>query len=215
MSQQSNLNDIWRSVGREISFYTKETFQDIPDVPGVYAWFYPLRITTDIFDEFLNEINTVLNYDPETKGEPKRVYSADLNWQQIVQSISIKTKSYNIDKYRKTWDKIMQDDNSSTTKDNFKRIIMRASIFLSPLYVGKAKKLKTRCFQHINGKGQNNDFNNRFETYALEKNLTSKKIKDLIFVTLLTENNPNETEEAEKLVEAILKNLAKPKYSIL
>ena len=66
------LNDVWLNVNKEIGFYTKETFERIPDGPGVYAWFYPLRITTEDPYQFIREVNLILNYDSNVNGKPSK-----------------------------------------------------------------------------------------------------------------------------------------------
>jgi len=205
------LNDIWRNVGNEISFFTEETFKDIPSVSGVYAWFYPLRLTTKNIDEFINEVQLVLNYDCDSNGSPSRENSIKFGWDIIHQKIDFAPKNYDLNSFRHIWQKIANDQDKF---DNFRKVIMRASILLTPLYVGKASNLKLRCQQHINGTAKDNNFNARYENYAQKLNISSKSVKDLLFVILKTDEKGDVSTESEKLVEAVLKNLIKPKYSI-
>ena len=51
MSENININDIWRNVSSQIGFFTKETATDIPEVPGIYGWFLPLWIYRDNLTE--------------------------------------------------------------------------------------------------------------------------------------------------------------------
>ena len=45
------LNDVWRNLDREIGVVYRGRFENVPHEPGVYAWFYPLKITTDDIEE--------------------------------------------------------------------------------------------------------------------------------------------------------------------
>ena len=131
---------------------------------------------------------------------------------EILGPIEIQSKKVDLSSFQHTWDEFSKDQKKF---DDLRKIIMRASILLSPLYVGKASNLKIRCYQHINGNGSDNSFHKRFEDYANKVNSKSKKVSDLLFVAIKTEETQGESQESEKLVEGILKNLVKPKYSII
>ena len=206
------LNDIWRKVDTEVLFFTEETFQNVPKYPGVYAWFYPLRIVTKDLNEFIKEVEIMLDYDWKTKGIPERETNIEFSWERINQKTEVQRKKINLDKFKSMWNQIENDEHKF---DEFRKIIMRSSILLSPLYVGKAENLYIRCQQHINGNSTENSFHNRFEDYAKKNNATANKVSDLIFVTLKTGEDPNIGVQTEKLVEEILKCLVKPKYSII
>lgn len=206
------LNDVWRSVNKEVLFFTADTFKDVPAVAGIYAWFYPLRILTNNIDEFIEEVQLILNYDSETKGAPFRESKSEINWETFIQKIEIHSKKADLSNFQHTWDEFTSDQKKF---DELRKIIMKASILLSPLYVGKASNLKARCDQHINSTGKDNTFHKRFEEYANKVNSKSKRVSDLLFVAIKTEESKGESEESEKLIEGILKTLVKPKYSII
>lgn len=205
-----NLNNIWRKVNSEISFYTSETFDNIPRQAGVYAWFYPLRIVTKDLNQFMDEVSIALNYDSYSNGAPVRELKYEINWESFSHRIEIVPGIPKVESFKHIWDYYSADDDRF---NELRKIIMRSSIFLPPLYVGKAQDLNVRCFQHINNNQKNNSFHTRFEEYARIKNLRVKKVSDLLFVALRTEEDNTISEQAEDLVEAILKYLAKPKYS--
>jgi hypothetical protein len=205
------LNDIWRKVNTEISFYTSETFDKVPHIAGVYAWFYPLRILTKDLDDFIEDVSTALNYDSTVKGKPYREFMTEINWESYLHKIEINPSKNKLDNFKSIWNTFTKDDSKF---DELRKVIMRSSIFLPPLYVGKAVDLNIRCFQHINGRNKTNSFHTRFEDYAKTNELKVKKISDLLFVALRTEDDKTiNSDDAESLVEAILKQLAKPKYS--
>jgi predicted GIY-YIG superfamily endonuclease len=204
------LNDIWRGVNKEIGFYTVETFKNIPAAPGIYAWFYPLRIVTEDLYEFMNDVNIVLNYDCETKEKPWREFSVNFSWDTFSQRVDFHTKKADLSSFENIWHETVKKENDF---DELRKIMMRASLFLPPLYVGKTTNLRSRCQQHINGTSGDNNFHKRFEEYAFLNNFTAKKVSDLLFVAIKTKEEDQQSTRTEELVESILKYLSKPKYS--
>jgi len=205
------LNDIWRSVNNEIGFYTSETFKDVPNTPGVYAWFYPLRILTKDIYEFINEVNAILDYDGIREAE------IDFKWEIITQNLEIKSKKINLTPFEGIWSEIITNGDD-TEFNELRKIIMRASILLPPLYIGKTRNLNIRCQQHVNTAGGKNNFRARFEKYADEaysnKKISKKiEVNDLLFVAIKTKEEDQLSTRTEELVESILKHLSKPKYS--
>jgi hypothetical protein len=204
------LNDIWRNVNHEIGFYIKETFDDVPQVPGVYAWFYPLRITTRDPLEFIDQVNSIINYDCSSNGKPRKTTKFGLNWETITQHFEIDYQRITLDNFMDIWKKYSASDEMF---DHLRSIIMKASIFMPPLYVGKTNNLYTRCKQHISGSNAN-DFHKRFEDYSKSLNLPADKVSKLLFVTIKAQNDKTGgNDDLESLIEAILKILVKPKYS--
>lgn len=205
------LNDVWRNVNKEIGFYTNETFEAVPSSPGVYAWFYPLRITSENLNDFIEEVQLVLNYDCRKQGKLWRETTIDIGWDELFQRIEFKVKK---DIFNSELTKIWSDTYQNRAEfDELRKVIMRASIFLPPLYVGKTKNLKTRCFQHINGRNDDNNFHTRFEKYAIKNNTNNRRVSDLLFVSIQTKDESAQSTRTEELVELILKHLSKPKYS--
>jgi hypothetical protein len=209
------LNDIWLNVNKEIGFYTKETFDKIPDVPGVYAWFYPLRVLTEDPYKFIQEVNLILNYDSSVNGKPSKKALVEFQWETIDIDLGINSKKPNLGDCLKIWQKAVE---SKVKFDQLRRTIMKASIFMPPLYVGKTVHLRKRCLEHIKGKDGANDFNKRYCNFARMNEINSDKVEDLLFVCIGTrEETIDESlaglKDLEKLVEAIMMNLSKPIYS--
>ena len=205
------LNDVWRDVNKEIGFYTTETFDEVPSSPGVYAWFYPLRITSENLNDFIEEVQLVLNYDCRKQGKPWRESTIDIGWDDLFQRIEFKVKKDIINsELTSIWSDTFQN---KAEFDELRKVVMRASIFLPPLYVGKTINLKTRCFQHINGRSDDNNFHTRFEKYATLNNTNARRVSDLLFVSIQTKEESSQSTRTEELVELILKHLSKPKYS--
>jgi len=206
------LNDVWLNVNKEIGFYTKETFETIPDGPGVYAWFYPLRIITKDPYQFIQEVNLILNYDSSVNGKPSKKKLVEFKWETIDLDLGINFKEPNLGNFLGIWQKAAE---SEAKFDQLRRIIMKASILMPPLYVGKTVQLRRRCLEHVNG---NSDFNKRYSSFAGKNKIKFDRVEDLLFVCIKTiEETKGESqtdiEDLEDLVEAIMKNLSKPIYS--
>jgi hypothetical protein len=61
-----------------------------------------------------------------------------------------------------------------------------------------------------------NDFHSRFESYLENvETATAKRIRDLLFVCITTGEIAGHNNEVEGLIESIIQNLAKPKYSVI
>lgn len=206
------LNDVWKKANQQVGFYTTDNFDKVPTLPGVYGWFYPLRITTSDLNDFITQVNLVLNYDSTTLGKPVKNSELIFSWQRLNVTAELTDPQINISNFISTWNSLFKSDRF----DEFRKIIMKSSIFLPPLYVGKTTTLYNRCFQHINGDGSSNSFNTRFTKYANSvPNSTAKKVSELLFVCITTEELTEYGQDVEGLVEGILKHLSKPKYSKL
>lgn len=207
------LNDIWRNVNQEIGFYVRGTFDKVPRLPGIYAWFYPLRVTTKDPFAFINEVNTILNYDAFVEDKPYINTSNELSWERFLINFKREYKEPNLDNFMNIWNTAI---NSESTYNHLRRIIMKASIFMPPLYVGKTVNLFNRCSQHRNGNDINNNFSKRYSDFTNKHNLKNNKVSDLLFVTISTKEElefDDYIEDTESLVEEILKHLSKPAYS--
>jgi len=212
-----SLNDIWRNVTEELGFYTKDTFDYVPSVPGIYAWFYPLIITSrEDPIKFIQEVNTILNYDSLTRDLPIQNARLEFAWKNIHLNIMLNYKDPTMGKFLEIWDMASSDEEYF---DLLRRSVLKASIFMPPLYVGKAKSLYRRCQQHLLGRDDENNFHRRFTTFARKNSVVFDKVSDLIFVCIRTEKeekstNDKNVDDIEGLVEEVIKYLAKPLYSI-
>ena len=211
----SKLRSFWRKLNgkfsnHELGFYTYETFKNIPSIPGFYAWFYPLQIHSKDLDEFIRTIKVVLDYDATSKGIPSSKGTVNFNWDILSFEATIISRPQNLESFRHIW-----DDYSSTDEklQMLNETLHKASFILPPLYVGKATDLYERCQQHIKGGGDSNDFHLRYESYARENKIPLKTVSDLLFVCIKSGETREQSVESEKLFEAIIKLLAKPKYS--
>lgn len=211
MSTQ-NIEDVWRTIDDELGIHCqdKDNFEQIPDAPGVYAWFYPLYVTSRDFDEFLEQIRKVHLYDAWSKGVPRLEDEAKVGWLLLKRTIQFENPPIEIGEgLRKTWESLAAND------DDFFRlreVFMRASLLMPPLYVGKAGTLNKRCYSHIRGISK---FAERYERRAEELELTCRNVKDLLLLTLKTSSIDEEAgTAAEDLVEKVLNLVARPPYGM-
>lgn len=214
------MDDVWRDVSNYINIYTSRNFDDVPDRPGVYAWFYPIELPSMDIDDLAVELSSILNYDSKLKDEPSGHTKIPFNWKDTEVNVSevphCKVPSHAYDK----WDKISKDKESLL---HLRKIMLVSSILMPPLYVGKTNNLLRRCNEHRSSSKDKNGFHNRFEEYTKTKKLingkgfNSKTVEDLIFVCIKTDFNEShkdleEDGKFEDLLEEILKIIAKPPY---
>lgn len=213
-----NISDVWLNVSKKIKFFTKETKNLIPERAGIYAWFIPLWLYKKDISELVDVLNKIMLYDSSCCGEPKKSVKIPFNWDQIEIDLK-KAYKYTImpdSVLKKKWDEVIADEES---KNAISQILMEASIFMPPLYVGKTRNLKQRYFQHIDGSPyKKNDFHNRFTEHL--KKLASEiplTINDLLFACIFTDQKSNEilaSEEINSFIETIMLKICKPIFSI-
>ena len=212
-----SLNDELLTLNDKIKYYTFETFNSIPAEPGVYAWFYPLRLKTRELSDFIEEINLILNFCDSEKFKTKPQAEVNLGWRNYL----IETKFKNIDSkagFLKEWENLFIEASKTGNHkaiEEIKKIIFISSVFMPPLYIGKATNLHDRCQQHVEGSSNNcNIFHNRFREFTKQKNMSCRNIEDLIFACISTKKFDIEDGKYENLIERILMNLVKPVFSI-
>ena len=213
----SNLNDIWRDIHKRLGFFTAQNRKAIPDAPGIYAWFLPLWLFRDEIDDYINLIHGFCSYDPASKdvqGYSKRTAQFEFNWDKYEVSLQKSGQLISSDSIREKWDDMRNDEQ---LKALFSQSLMEASIFMSPLYIGKADSISDRYNQHVKGMSTDkNDFHNRFTQYALQVDL-QLSVSDLLFVCIRTESSVNaelRKNELNKLSEQVVMRIAKPPFSI-
>lgn len=216
-----SLNDELLGLDKKIKYYSLETFKDVPSDPGVYAWFYPLRIIETDLPRLVNEINFIFNFnhDSTSGGNSKMVGS--LGWRDYTLETKFKELSTTSSLFS-AWNKYiskysLKDEvyEDSVEIKELKRIIFISSVFLPPLYIGKTNDLHRRCSEHILGSADSNSFHNRFKKHVeYNNNVNCRDVEDLLFACINTRDFNNLPDENEVLVESILMNLIKPIFSL-
>lgn len=204
--------EVWKNFSSRFGIYTLYTQENIPDKPGVYAWFVPLYMygesngeSLDEMVSFCHEIFYGMNKPDFESFEAKR----NLPWEELVLSSRLKKspKPFSSDSSN-LWQELRKDEGKY---NYFRRVLMEASLFLPPLYVGKTKSLKTRYGEHIS----DSTFCLRFNSYAEERGLPIR-VQDLLYVTIALEgvgDNPFRDERVETLLEGILHRISMPPFS--
>ena len=215
-----SLNDVWRNINQEIGIFWKGRWDEVPAVSGVYAWFYPLRISTYDLTDFLEEVSKVLSFDARSNGPASRSLRARLTWEEIALQLRVGSSSPRIPQdVAAVWSKVVTDEASF---ERLRRVVMRGSLLMPPLYVGKTTSLNVRCHQHLAGTAKN-DFHKRFEDFAQLVGLRSAEVNDLLFACIRTGSDslpePGEPVEGQEdpiegVVEEILKRACRPRYSV-
>lgn len=208
---------IWNDVSANIGFYTKETAQQIPEKPGVYAWFIPLWVYHDDIFELIKFSQEAMLYDSDVKsgkgfrGKSKRSSKVDFNWDYLNVEIEKKFKLREESSLNK-WSDIKNDNE---TVSAVKELLMKSSIFTKPLYVGRAENLKARYGQHTGGSIDKNVFYSRFKDFIAQSNIEIE-VYDLIFTCIPLPSGSSELmreREITEMIESILMNIVQPPFS--
>ena len=205
------LNDVWKTLHQDFGVYYKGRFDLVPATPGVYAWFYPLRVTSRDYKEFISQVNTVHDFDAYCDDLTEKEGVAPLAWREIQWCFAIRAKPPQLRRsLEELWSTIVKDEDAF---NRIRRILLRASLLMPPLYVGKTNNLHIRCGQHQGGVGSS--FRSRYRTFARENRLPWAEVSDLLFTCIRTEELSQEFRDSEALVEALLKQICKPPYGRL
>lgn len=213
------LNDIWRTIGDEVGFFYEANFDEVPSSPGIYAWFYPLRILSRSEDElarFVSNVQALLNYDAVDRAAPSREAELPMSWWSWSIVAGKKPKPFHLSApFKQAW---IQIANSDELFLDFQQSLLKASILMPPLYVGKADNLNIRCGQHLSDTSGANTFHNRYEHFARHLNLPLRSVRQLIFACVRTGNQsqqgPHSVPQVHELIEGIMKSICAPPYGL-
>ena len=210
-------NDVFRDLTKHIGVFWEDTFDQVPDEPGIYAWYYPLRIVSLELDMLLRELTSVFNFDSTVKGPVAWQSDVTLCWRTVHLEAREAARHQGLSgALTDRWNSLVNHEAAFAT---FRQHLLAASILLPPLYIGKAERLQTRCFQHIRG-NNDNGFHSRFETFAKANSLASPRVEKLIFacvrVAKATAQQPEESPEGStaRLLESILQLAGCPPYGM-
>ncbi len=206
------LDDVWRSYRKDASVYFKGTFENVPATSGVYAWFYPLRLIGDDLSEFIKEINKVFSFDASCNGIAAGKAEILFSWRRVGIEAVLEPKMSPLPGGIKTeWDRIKTQPRA---KEGFEKMLLRSSVLMQPLYVGKTINLQRRCAQHRNDVMIGSTFRTRFEEFSRENKLRAQTVNDLLFFTIETHGGVGEEEEKklEDVIEELMKRICQPPY---
>jgi len=211
-----NLPDIWRDIGSRIGFYTKETADQIPESPGIYAWFLPLWMFSDNLDHFYAIAKRTLLHDPlREDGKPIRETSVPFAWDTITVTLKRGVARGISDDLRQRWDCMLEDPELRGT---FALALMESSLLLPPLYVGKTDDLSVRYQQHTGSAGGPTGFFQRFRRFVeTQGGGPSLGVHDLLFVCIQTDSAQNRRlrdRGLNVLLEQLIMRLAGPPFSV-
>ena len=201
------------SVDGRLGFYTKETRDTIPELPGCYAWFLPLWFYRSDLDDLMTLVGHVLNYEQH----PDKFVDVPFNWDSVRLRARRETNTQVSDRVREIWNRLTSD---ATARDALEETLLEASLLMPPLYVGRTRDLRQRYSQHTAKTGHSkNDFHSRFTKWAdaLQLDLS---VGDLLFVSLMTREDLGRTlgdvpqHDVEFLIEQILMQFCRPSFSL-
>tara|TARA_Y100001934_G_C12290293_1_gene744474 strand:+ start:129 stop:776 length:648 start_codon:yes stop_codon:yes gene_type:complete len=212
-----DIRRVLKKLKDRVGFYLYENREDIPSSPGMYGWFVPLWLASQDIEEFTQIINAYFDYEPGDTEVSTKSAIVKFNWYDTKLEVSKAQRRTHVnDKVRASWEQMLQ---SPEDKEAFKTALMEATIFLPPLYVGKANNLRARHAQHVRSaeNSEKNSFGRRFQEFADSNPLVKLGVEDLLFVcitfderhrsTLSSDNNLN------KLLESVLMKIICPPFS--
>jgi hypothetical protein len=205
------LNDVWRNLNDELGVYWKGRFDLVPASPGVYAWFYPLRVTSPDLGVFLEDIGKVFTFDARANGPARLAFADRIAWETVSLDLALNPANPPLPSAeRETW---RQAAANPDVFERLRRVVMKGSLFMPPLYVGKAQLLNVRCQQHLAG---GSDFSRRFAAFAEQASLATTNIEDLLFGCIKTNSDEATHDDSalEGILEEILKRACRPRYSV-
>lgn len=204
-------------------------FDLLPSLPGVYSWFFPLVVyNEDTLESFFSRVEYVLKYRNYNYASNENLSYEEMQIQKFENIFAFgKTEIYKKDfllklkeEYASSWESLRIDE---VAWKNFKNQLLDASIYLKPLYIGKADNLRNRINQHINYR-TTNSFGFRFEQYIKKmppflglnnKNMSglvgSVNVNDLHLSVLPFKDELKS--ENNKLIEKLLQHLIQPNFS--
>ena len=164
----------------------------LPDLPGVYSWYRKLIVDPSSNGYFINSIEDILKADtwPKTMNGLGRIgpYKTEMSAIPAKRTLS-KSKE-------KIADKIGRNPNEMA---QFANLLLSASVFQPPLYVGKAKSIRSRINNHLRNKSKFSQV--VFPILPPEK---------MVLAYVITDGLPPETPE---LLEGILGAASLPRYA--
>lgn len=208
-------------------------FSSVPSRPGVYAWFYPLFVyENDSLMTFYNRVKHALKFRATRQSEIKVFFDSEeeqkfyhyfknersFSYSEFLFSESMSDPS---DLHCEQWDNLRDKPNEWL---EFKKQLLAASIYLKPLYIGKAMNLSQRINQHLNYVQHTNNFGNRFEKHMRElkglighNNQQMYGLEGSIFVRDLHLSfvpfNDQFDDQFNQLYEKIIQHLVQPNFS--
>lgn len=195
-----------------LGFHTVQTSDSIPEQPGCYAWMLPLWIYRNDLQSCVRLISSMVDYEQASS------VSADLpfKWETLALAATKEHRSQITAAKDATWNTLLEDPDG---RQALQQILLEASLFLPPLYVGMTNNLKRRYLEHTNpSRTSGNSFRRRLEecVKALDVKLATD---DLLFVTLTTPTASSYANGAvtgydfNALVEQILMQICRPALS--
>jgi hypothetical protein len=135
---------------------TNGDFSLLPNMPGVYNWYYPFKIfNSDTYEDFHQRVSFFLEYSMLDQGEGL-FFRKESKWREW--HLTLKTKILAEKSLNNKWD-IIKSESYLVQK------IEESSMMFQPLYVGCAQDLSKRIQEHLSLK---TGFSKRFKVLCEE-----------------------------------------------
>lgn len=212
-----NINEIWmRMTTEQVGFFTKDNTTVIPNVPGVYAWFFPIDLKLSDkqkINDQLRKMREIYAYDSKIHDHSLMTKQYDFNWDPISVTVNKLPEMLRISEVQYNfWDILLTHPRSDQFSTRLYTLL--GTLFTRPLYIGLTSNLKNRYVSHVNGYDRGNSFYRRFTDY-IRKLGYDDEVRDMLFVCIpfKEENKSNSKIDLDsqlRFVEALLKVLGQP-----
>ncbi len=212
------MDQLWLDLTTSgVGFYTSDNASTIPSTPGVYAWYYPLKLKfldKGGIREFLSQIKRMQAFDAKRESNSPMESTFNFTWDPLSVSVGRKFNNPQIETHiPDIWSEISKstDDIIRSTKI----AALAGTLFTRPLYIGLSDNLSRRYGDHTLGR---TGFHDRFKKYMGELGMPNR-VSDLLFVCISIDKEGKSaiTREKQKaqidLIEGILKVLGQPIFS--
>jgi hypothetical protein len=207
-----SLEQLWINLSTEtIGFYTYRRRNQIPERPGVYAWFLPFNLQGS-HEDLLGNARRTFVFDSPSEGQATwKDDKAGFKWDPLCVEITRRDKVLIPEAIKKLLPELKEAPDE--IRNRFRLALLASSIFAKPLYVGLSNNLSHRYGDHITGKS---GFRERFTKYmqTLKQQIT---VQDLLFVCIPLAPVQTENEEwfdacQSQVLECMLKILCQPAF---
>jgi hypothetical protein len=221
--------DILDTLSDRFKIYTYRDRHDIPEIPGTYAWFFPLYMfdnyeTAQELADFYRKVFALDSFFAGGSELTEKEYTSDRHTRSW-QSVSIKTEvtispgGQLPEECQQLWESVRSNPKK---QEAFKNSLMAASLLMPPLYIGKSNNLNQRYNEHI----KKSTFNSRFRAFCDAQKIRLD-VHNLLFCCvsldseserLMMNDNDGDSDHVDKkdsnvLLEHILMKSARPPFS--
>lgn len=178
--------DVLNTLNNRFKIFTYQDRHEIPELPGTYAWFFPLYMFDDYkkAQDLADCYRKVFALDSLFSGTStltEQIHTEDRktkSWQTVSlrTEVEISPNGRLPSACENIWNEVQANEER---KKIFRDSLIAASLFMPPLYIGKSNDLLQRYTSHT----LDSTFKTRFEEFSFAHDI-GLAVSDLIFCCL-------------------------------